>query len=202
MKNQTLTKNNSDVLELNEDTQLQSAPTSEEKKLLEECLDDLFSKEEQEDLQKEEQTPEVRFTRFLWKIKFIEQEIEKHKRVAEETINEINSWFEKKRNQLEKQIEWLSNQMENYLIIQNKKKLELPPGRIAFRSQQDKIEIIDNELFYNKALPELLRKIEESFEPDMSKIKKYIKETGDVPEGIAVSPQQPKFYIKLNNGGK
>ena len=201
MKGQTLTQNNSDVLELNQDTQLQNVPTNEEKKLLEECIDELFSKEEQEELPKEDQKPEVRFTRFLYKINFIEQDIQKNKKVAEDTIKEINDWFEKKRNQLEKQIEWLGNQMKNYLIIQNQKSLSLTSGKIGFRNQQDKIVIVDNDLFYNKALPDLLRKIEESYEPDMSKIKKQIKTTGDIPMGIEVSPVEPKFYYKLNNGG-
>ena len=203
MKTQNLTQNNSDVLELNQDTQLQNAPTSEEKKVLEECLDELFSKEEQEELPKEDQKPEVRFTRFLYKIKFIEENIQKDKKVAEDTIKEINDWFEKKRNQLEKQIEWLGNQMQNYLVIQDLKSLSLPSGKIGFRNQQDKIEIVAKELFFNKALPELLRHVPESYEPDMSKIKKHIKSTGDVPEGIEVLPQDSKFYYKLNqNGGK
>ena len=118
MKDQTLTNGEPkiDVFESNDTSEDQDT-----KEVLEKYLDELFSAEEKEDLQKEEQNPEVRFTRFLYKIKFIEQDIEKNKKVAEDTIKEINDWFEKKRNQLEKQIEWLSNKMQNYLIIQNQK---------------------------------------------------------------------------------
>ena len=75
MKGQTLTNGEpkNEILELNETSEDQDT-----KEVLEKYLDELFSEEEKVDIQKEEVTPEIRFTRFLWKIKFIEQEIEKH----------------------------------------------------------------------------------------------------------------------------
>lgn len=174
----------------------------EDKKLLEECLDELFSKEESEEIRNESLSPEVRFTKFLWKINFIEQEIEKHSKVAEETIKEVNDWFEQKKDQLKKQIEFLSNQMQNYLRVQDRKSLALPSGKIGFRIQQDKIEVADPDLFYSKATPDLLRHIPESYEPDILKIKSHIKTNGDIPSGVEVSPQAPKFYYKLNKKGE
>ena len=203
MKGQALTNDdtNTSVLELNQDTH--SSEDEDTKRILEKYLDELFSEEEQEEFQKEEITPEIRFTRFLWKIKFIEQDIEKNRRVAEETIKEITDWFEKKKSQLEGQIRFLCDQMQNYLTIQDLKSLSLPSGKIGFRNQQDKIEITDYDLFYNKALPELLRHVPESYEPDMKKIKEHIKTTSEIPEGIDITPQDPKFYYKLNqNGGQ
>ena len=203
MKGQALTNDdtNTGVLELNQDTH--SSEDEETKRILEQYLDELFSEEEQADLQKEEVTPEIRFTRFLWKIKFIEQDLDKHQRVAEDTIKEVSEWFDKKRNQLEKQIKFLCDQMQNYLSIQDLKSLSLPSGKIGFRNQQDKIEIIDYDLFYSKALPGLLRRVPESYEPDLKKIKEHIKTTSAIPEGIDIIPQDPKFYYKLNqnNGG-
>ena len=203
MKGQALTNDdtNTSVLELNQDTH--SSEDEETKRILEHYLDELFSEEEQADLQKEEVTPEIRFTRFLWKIKFIEQELDKHQRVAEAMINEVSSWFDKKKSQLEGQIRFLCDQMQNYLVIQDLKSLSLPSGKIGFRNQQDKIEILDYDLFYSKALPALLRHVPESYEPDMKKIKEHIKTTSEIPEGIEVSSQDPKFYYKLNqNGGQ
>ena len=194
-------KNDSDLLELNQDTH--SSEDEETKRILENYLDQLFSEEEQEDLQKEEVTPEIRFTRFLWKIKFIEKELDKHQKVAEKTIKEVSDWFSKKKSQLEGQIRFLCDQMQNYLSIQDLKSLSLPSGKISLRAQKDKVEIIDYDLFYSKALPELLRQIPESFEPDLKKIKEHIKTTSEIPEGIDITPQEPKFYYKLNqnNGG-
>ena len=203
MKGQTFTKNNSDVLELNDNNQLTSED-QDTKEFLEKYLDEMFTSDEEKEEIKEEQSPEVRFTRFLYKIKFIEQDIEKNKKIAEDTIKEITDWFDKRRNQLEKQIKFLSDQMQNYLIIQDLKSLSLPSGKIGFRNQVDKIEIINYDLFYNKALPELLRQVPESYEPDIPKIKMHIKNTGDIPEGLQLTPQDPKFYYKLNqnNEGK
>ena len=202
MKGQPITngepkvKPNTEVLELNTTSKDQDT-----KEVLENYLDELFSAEEQEDLRKEEVTPEIRFTRFLWKIKFLEQELDKHQRVAENTIKEVSDWFEKKKSQLDNQIRFLCDQMQNYLTIQDLKSLSLPSGKIGFRNQQDKIEIINYDLFYNKALPELLRHVPESYEPDLKKIKEHIKTTSEIPEGIDIVPQEPKFYYKLNQNG-
>jgi hypothetical protein len=93
--------------------------------------------------------------------------------------------------------------MKNYLIIQNQKSLSLPSGKIGFRSQQDKVEIVDKELFFNKASPDLLRRVPESFEPNLKMIKELIKKTGFIPNGIEVKSHEAKFYYKINqnNGG-
>lgn len=177
---------------------LELTPKEKDKKLLEECLDEIFSKEESEELNAESISPEVRFTRFLWKINFLEQEIEKHSKVAEETVKEINDWFEKKKSQLKGQIDFLSNQMQYFLRINDCKSMVLPSGKIGFRVQQDKVEVVNQDLFFSKATSELLRHVPETYEPDMMKIKAHIKSTGEIPEGIEVSHQQPKFYYKLN----
>jgi len=203
MKGQTLTNDdtNTSVLELNQTTH--SSEDEDTKEVLEKYLDELFSEEEQADFKKEEVTPEIRFTRFLWKIKFIEQELNKHQRVMEETISEVSGWFDKKKTQLEGQIRFLCDQMQNYLSIQDLKSLSLPSGKIGFRNQQNKIEIVDYDLFYNKAGNAFLRHVPESYEPDMKKIKEHIKTTSEIPEGVDITPQEPKFYYKLNqnNGG-
>jgi hypothetical protein len=87
--------------------------------------------------------------------------------------------------------------MQNYLVKNNLKSLQLPPGTIGMRKQQDKILIIDEELFYEKADSNLLRNIPESYEPDMKKIKEHIKTTAIIPAGIDIIPQDSKFYYKL-----
>ena len=174
------------------------AKYNDHKKYLEDFLNEIFSANETEELPDENANPEVRFTKFLWKIKFIEKELQKHSQVAKDTIKDIETWYEKKRNQLLGQINFLTNQMENYLRGNNLKSLSLPSGRIGFRKQQDKVEIVNPDLFYSKASSEVLRHIPESYEPDMVKIKSQLKENGVIPDGVEVTHQQPKFYYKLN----
>src|SRR5690606_13569022 len=162
---------------------------------------EIFSKEDKE-TENGKMSPEVLFTAFLWKINYIEQEIEKYSKVAEETIKEVNDWFDKKKSQLNGQIDYMCGQMKSYLKTHDRKSLTLPSGTIGIRKQQDKVEIVDFDLFCNKATPDLLRNVPESFEPDMQKIKSHIKTHGDIPDGIDVLPQAPKFYYKLYQKGE
>jgi len=143
-------------------------------------------------------SPEVIFSKYLWVIKMKEQEIKKVKVTSEKLIQDIEAWTDKKISQHQGQIDFLSKQMENYLRQNNQKSMGLPAGTIGLRKQQDKIQITDEDLFYQKADSVLLRCIPESYEPDMKKIKEHIKTTGEVPVGIEVTAQDKKFYYKLN----
>lgn len=187
------------ITELNPDNGISILPAEESEVMaqLKEIFDDMDEAiENAEELTDE--SPEVRFSKFLYVIKIKEQEITRVKATAEKLIQDIEAWTEKKIGQHQGQIEFLSKQMENYLRQQNQKSLPLPSGTIGLRKQQDKITITDEELFYQKASPELLRHVPESFEPDMKKIKEHIKTTGEIPIGIELTPVDVKFYYKLN----
>jgi hypothetical protein len=47
----------------------------------------------------------------------------------------------------------------------------------------------------------LLRKIPESLEPDLSAIQQHIKRTGEIPVGVDVIPGEAKFSYSLTRGG-
>jgi hypothetical protein len=76
--------------------------------------------------------------------------------------------------------------------------MSLPAGIVGLRRQPDKVEVTNAELFYEKADAGLIRKIPETQEPDLKKIKEQIKLTGEVPDGVDVVSQESKFYYKLN----
>ena len=164
---------------------------------LKEIFDEMYEAiENAEELTDE--SPEVRFSKFLYVIKMKEQEIAKVKAIAEKLIQDIETWTDKKIGQHQGQIEFLSKQMENYLRQKEIKSLPLPSGTIGLRKQQPKILIIDEDKFYEKADASILRRIPESFEPDLKAIKEKLKTTGEIPEGIEVTEQEAKFYYKLN----
>jgi hypothetical protein len=117
---------------------------------------------------------------------------------AEKLIDEIEQWRERKTQQHQGQIDFLSARMAGYLKQQQLKSLHLPSGTIGLRKQQSKIEIVDSDKFYESVPSELLRYVPESFEPDLKKIREHIKTTGEVLVGLDVIEQEPKFYYKLN----
>lgn len=186
----------SNVTEINPDNGLSLLPKQDEKLMLEEIFEDMFEQIEA-DLAKAD-SEEVVFSKYLWVIKMKEQAIANVNATATKLISDIEDWQERKIQQNQGQIDFLCTSMQNYLKQKNLKSLQLAPGTIGMRKQQDKIVILNEELFYEKADPQLLRHIPEAYEPDMKKIKEHIKTNGVIPDGIDVTPQEPKFYYKIN----
>ena len=183
------------ISEINPEEGLSLLPRDEEKAILEEIFEVMYEQIDA-DLEKAD-SPEVAIAKYLWVIKMKEKANEKINATAIKLIKDIEDWQSKKIEQNQGQIEFLCNQMQNYLVKNNLKSLQLPPGTIGMRKQQDKILIIDEELFYEKADSNLLRNIPEAYEPDMKKIKEHIKTTAIIPAGIDIIPQDSKFYYKL-----
>jgi len=148
----------------------------------------------------EEVEPEIKLDKYLWVIRQKENELQRCKALAEQSINRSQNWFDKKENTINSAIEFLSGQMRNYLKQNKLKSLSLPNGNIGFRKQSDVVIIQSEEIFLANAKPELLRHTEESYEPDLKAIKDYIKKSGgDLPKGIDLKPQEAKFYYKLSD---
>jgi len=184
------------VTEINPDEGLSLLPKQDDKAILEEIFEDMYEQIEA-DLAKAD-SPEVVFSKYLWVIKMKEKAIDNVKATASKLIQDIEDWQSKKIQQNQGQIDFLCTSMQNYLKQKNLKSMQLAPGTIGMRKQQDKILIIDEELFYEKADSQLLRHIPEAYEPDMKKIKEFIKTSSAIPKGVDVTPQDPKFYYKLN----
>jgi hypothetical protein len=172
--------------------------TDEERAKLTELIDEIFPDEIDENEINTLNDPQVLFAKFLWRIKYLDDEISQYKSTAEKLMQEIETWLGHKSNQKQSQIDFLSGRMEEYLRTREIKSMSLPAGLIGLRKSQDKIEITNEELFYEKADAGLIRKIPETQEPDLKKIKEQIKLTGEVPDGVDVVSQESKFYYKLN----
>ena len=143
--------------------------------------------------------PEIKLDKYLWVIRQKENELQRSKALAEESIRRTQAWLNKKENTINSAIEFLSGQMKNYLKQNKLKSLSLPNGNIGFRKQSDVVIIQNEEIFLENAKPELLRHVEESYEPDLKAIKDYIKKSGgDMPKGVDLKPQESKFYYKLS----
>lgn len=171
---------------------------SSDKELLEEFLNSMdLESNNITDIESIE--PEIKLDKYLWIIREKEIELNKCKALAEESINRTQGWFENKEQSINSTIEFLTNQMRNYLNQNSLKKLSLPNGNIGYRKQPDLLIVEDEKLFLDNSKPELLKHIEEAYEPDIKAIKEYIKQSGgDIPKGIEVKTQDPKFYYKLS----
>jgi hypothetical protein len=141
---------------------------------------------------------EIRLNKYLWLVKQKESELSRCRTIATDSIRNTSDWLNEKEAQIQNAIDWLTSQMKNYLITKDIKSLSLPNGTIGMRKQPEAIEVVDESSFISEASPDLLRHVPESYEPDLKAIKALIKETGEIPKGIELKAQDPKFYYKLN----
>ena len=170
---------------------------SSDKELLEEFINNM-NLESNNLIDIESIDPEIKLDKYLWIIRQKEIELNKCKAIAEVSLNRTQNWLEKKEQSINSTIEFLTNQMQNYLNQNSLNKLSLPNGSIGFRKQPDSIEITDEELFLTTAASELLRHLPEKFEADLKSIKEYIKTTSEIPAGVELKSKDPKFYYKLS----
>jgi hypothetical protein len=86
------------------------------------------------------------------------------------------------------------------------KTVNLPHGSMKLRLGRDKVEITDLQQFLNnKSNQKFLKVIPESYQPDTQEIVKYVKRTGDLPDGVNLIPAETKFSyttIRSNTNGK
>jgi hypothetical protein len=142
---------------------------------------------------------EIRLNKYLWIVKQKESELSRCRTIATDSIHGTTRWLNEKSEQISKAIDWLTSQMRNYLAVKDLKSLSLPNGTIGMRKQPEIVEIVDEDMFIENASPELLRHVPESYEPDLKAIKALIKDTGEIPKGVELKEQDPKFYYKLNS---
>lgn len=149
--------------------------------------------------QKEQKLNREMADMMLLEIRNLQEEIEQTFEQAERERTIIKNWAITKNSKLTNRIEWLSKKLEVFLKEENVKSLELAFGKIIFRKQPDKIEIVDDELFLNNATSNMLTIVPESAKADLNKIKAFIKRTGRVPQGCEVIPGTTKFIYSINN---
>jgi hypothetical protein len=145
-----------------------------------------------------EASPEVQLDTYLYVIRKKEEELLKYQQIANETIARTEKWLEGREKNISSSISYLSNRLRYYLKSNNIKSLSLPNGVIGLRKLPKKLEIADEELFFRDANPDFLKHHPESYEPDLQAIKNFINTSNEIPKGVIVKSQEPKFYYKLS----
>lgn len=189
---------NSDVNSQKESVENLENEVLTDKELLEDFLNCLDHNDE-DTTDDETIISETRINKFLYVIKLKESELKKCELLAHDTFTKTQNWLDSRQRRIISTIEYLTNQMQNYLRTQNQKSLSLPNGSIGFRKQPDSIEITNEELFLSIAGPDMLKHIPEKYQPDLNAIKKHLKLTGDLPDGVELISKGDKFYYKLES---
>ncbi len=134
----------------------------------------------------------------------IEKENDKIKEInsqAQDQIDKIKQWQESINEKRQKRIDRLTETLHAFFLYKKKedptvKTISFPNGTLKARKQQSLLIIEDREQFF-RALgdkQELVRVVVKH-DPDKKAIIKYIKETGDVPEGVSLEERDDKFTV-------
>lgn len=159
-----------------------------------------------EELLKEAEEKELQMTKSLIDLLLIEigklnEQIKSIHSEAEEEINIINQWAQRKVSKLIDKISFFETRLERFIREQGVKTIELPNGTLKIRKSPDKVEIADTQLFMSNATPDLLRVIPEIVKPDLNKIKSFIRLKGTIPPGVKYEEGKEQFTYKITNKG-
>ena len=132
-------------------------------------------------------------------IRDLQDQVEQNFEQAERERTIIKNWAITSNDKLVNRINFLEKRLEAWLKEEDKKTVDLPNGVIRFRKQPDRIEIIDEEIFFNNATSNMLSIVPETAKADLNKIKNFIKRSGRTPKGCEVIQGEVKFSYSINN---
>ena len=132
----------------------------------------------------------------LWTIGVLEEQIEQVEALARQESAVIESWRASEVGRLHQRIQDLSGLLGGFMRHKDRKTLHLPHGELRLRAMPDRITINAAEFRLDRT--EFVRVIPEQRVPDLQKIKAHLKATGEIPDGVGIEPQAPKFtYLTM-----
>lgn len=145
----------------------------------------------------------------IWYLKALQRcdwKMESLNQAHDAARKQLAEWHNLQHDTIRRQVKWLD---ETYLPTveavtrakiahSGKKSFEWPFGTCSFRQQQDEYEWPEDdseliEWLETNRLRSLVRIVKQV---ERAKLKKYIKETGEVPPMVTVTPRDDLFYVK------
>ena len=130
----------------------------------------------------------------LGKVADLDQQISDINGSAQTQLERIGLWQESRTASIKKQKDYYLPFLKAYMERLGKKTEKLVNGTLSLRKQQPLIEIIDEQLLLNSG--EFVR-IKTTSSIDKAGIRTYIKETGEIPEGVDYLELEDKFGYKI-----
>ena len=131
-----------------------------------------------------------------WTVRKIAEHRKRQKEVDEllqAELFRLKQWAQKEMEKEENNIAYLESLLIPWAQEQGKS-ISLPSGRVRFRKVPDKFIYDDQAViaWAKQHLPEAVR-IKEELEKNT--IKAHVKATGELPDGLTIEPQEPKFEV-------
>ena len=130
---------------------------------------------------------------------------------AQKQIDKIRLWEEVQTGKHQKVIDGMTARLQGYFLAQvandpDLKTKSMVNGTMKVRKRQPLVHIEDKDVFLKNLGPnqhlksgEELYRVTTNYAPDKKAILAYVKDTGDIPEGITVENRDDKFSITIND---
>ena len=128
----------------------------------------------------------------LMKMIRVQEEIDQVEELYQQELEQLKSWKKDRVSTLEDKLGFYKSSLEAWLTNNDKKKADLPHGKVYFRKQRHKVKIVDEDKVIENG--EFLRVKKQ---PDKRAIMQAFKEHGLIPDGTDIIRREPKFYVKL-----
>ena len=157
-------------------------------------IEELLLAAEQKDTTERIELDKLRADQLLTAIGLLEHEMTEVNELVEKEISLLEEYRSKELSRVDKQLSWLTFQLEQYMRSTAEKTIRLPHGVVKLRKCRDRIVIAEMDKFLERAgMRGLLKQVPESFVPDMQAISEYHKKTKAVPDGCQLIPGDSKF---------
>lgn len=131
----------------------------------------------------------------LGQVAEIEAEIQENNSSAETQIHRIQMWNEAMTERLLKKSAFYEKQLEDWMRMNGHKTKKLVHGTLKLRKQQPIIEVHDEQKVLSDS--RFVRIIPEKVTVDKNALRKHVKSTGELVEGVSVSIPEDKFTFDI-----
>ena len=132
----------------------------------------------------------------ITKINEIDEELDSIDQIVKKEISYLKEWEDSEAGKLNRKRDYLMQVLETYMLINNKRKLNLPHGRASYRKQPFKVDIKDENLLMSQGY------FREKQILDKKSIMDNFKKTGEIPNGCDIIRHEEKLYVKPTLNGK
>ena len=131
----------------------------------------------------------------LYVIGKITSEMDEVKAVSQKQIDRAVMFQDNECKKMQGTIDFLTGRLHGYALNSGKRTVSLPNGKLKLIKRQDKFDVVDEEKEFawitQNQLDSTLVRLKS--ELNKAEIKKYAKSTGEIPDGVEVTPQRDTF---------
>ena len=131
----------------------------------------------------------------LYVIGKINQDMDDIKAVAQHQIDRAKMFQDTECQKMQRTVDFLTGRLHGFAMASGKRTVALPNGKLKLMKKQDKFEVVDEDRVFAWIKEQGSRHGMTRVKTELNKVglKAHFKDTGEIPDGIDVTPQPDGF---------